>query len=91
MTLMSLDYAERVAAEILAEIDSESRLSPGGVPWRWTEHGVADRDRVGSDLAGLRECWENGVVPMLHVLHAARYEAGLRRTAALYGVSVAPA
>jgi hypothetical protein len=78
--MMTPTQAEVLAERIIAAIEA----SEDDVPH---ERRGIDRDRVASDIAGLRECWQNGVIPMLHVLHAARYEAGLRRTADLYGVT----
>lgn len=87
------DLAERTLAAITEEAALWAGLiSPVGVWAR--EYHAADRERVASDLAGLR----------LHYLarggHGcycgsewlcddhARYADGLRRTAALYGVRV---
>lgn len=81
--MVDLAWAEDLAARTLSAIDARYPNAQG----RLGEFIAADRERVTSDLAGLRECWQNGIVPMTHVLHAARYEANLRRTAALYPVT----
>ncbi len=78
--VLTLEEAKRLAAALFEHFDTE------GV-WR------ADRERVDSDLAGLQdhplargghECWCGNEPPCDD---ARRYSDGLRRTAALYGVT----
>lgn len=79
---MTLTEAEDLAARTLAAIEH----------YVWDtyddfrrKHWTADRERVASDLAGLRDCF-----PLTYdcdMRHARRYTASLRRTAALYGVT----
>ncbi len=76
---MTPDQAADLAARILA-------APPGTVS---EDRYAADRERVESDLAGLRECWHwrhGNLWPTIEH-HATRYAEGLRRTAALYGVT----
>jgi hypothetical protein len=90
-TALPLSEAEALAKRIIAVIDS-----------RWQEtlfegkHGTSDRERIASDLEGLRMHFHNGGEPGLDGCmcgqrwpcpDAVRYADGLRRTAALYGVS----
>jgi hypothetical protein len=76
--VLTLEQAEDLAARTLAAIAYRHRDAP--CTWRCAPD-LADRERVASDLAGLREherrCCSDG----------RRYEDGLRRTAALYGVT----
>jgi hypothetical protein len=80
---MTPDEATDLAAKTLAAIDAldYSRLR--------LDIDQADRERVESDLAGLRDCWSFRWGEYFHDLapHAERYMDGLRRTAALYGVT----
>lgn len=49
---------------------------------------AADRERIESDLAGLRACEAQRATTCPHVeAHAENYADGLRRTARLYGVT----
>ncbi len=91
MTALTLDEAEDHAARTLAAIDDAFKGWGQSLP-----QYAADRERVASDLAGLRE-HQPGDYPdecgvCLHVVDedicpdARRYLDGLRRTAALYGV-----
>ncbi len=85
MTL-DLAYYEDLAARINAAIDAEQATWNGGWAWRF----AADRERVASDLAGLRECYLlDGQTPKSKQdgLHARRYADNLTRTARLYGVT----
>lgn len=82
-----------LAEATLDAIDARDRVVMN-VPWS-DRVFAADRERVGSDLAGLRE--HNPMeCALCHQHHrgwaqacpdALRYAEGLRRTAALYGVS----
>jgi hypothetical protein len=84
--VMTPAAAARLAARTLTAIDQacDGRV---GEPLP-----AADRDRVASDLLGLREVWAywrtNGLDgdPTGHS-HGRRYADGLRRSAALYGVT----
>lgn len=88
---MTLDQAEDLAARTLAAIDAAYRGCPPTLP-----DYAADRERVQSDLAGLQQ----HVYSPIHGVcrcqplgadqpcpDARRYADGLRRTAALYGVT----
>jgi hypothetical protein len=87
------DQAHDLAARALAAIDSEWKrwddYQPGATD---EEHLDADRERVASDLALIRECAEflSYEQPALAFCEwvGAKAEAGLRRTAALYGVTL---
>ena len=92
---MTLAAAEDLAAQTLAAIDEKyaAWLDDAG-PWP-----AADRERVASDLAGFREASvllegvEESQWTTLHrfaFMARVRYDKGLRRTAALYGVSELP-
>lgn len=90
MSVLSLPEAERLAPLLLAAIDRQATaVIPSG-----RAHFAADRERVESDLAGLRRhatefdvcyrCW--GDMPCADAL---AYSANLRRTASLYLGAVA--
>ncbi len=94
MSVLTLPEAEDLAARTLTGIDERHAWAS-----RETDEGfyllvisvVADRERVASDLAGLRECWAISYSDRLDLRdlmasHARRYSDNLRRTAALYGV-----
>lgn len=82
--MLTLAQAEDVAARTLAAISTD----PNSVE---SDHWAADRERLASDLAGLRECdYAMQNVPGAHeaaMLLRVRFAHGLRRTAALYGVT----
>jgi hypothetical protein len=75
--VLTLEQAEDLAARTLVAINDEHEMIYDGASLRHD----ADRERVASDLDGLREherrCCSDG----------RRYEDGLRRTAAVYGVA----
>lgn len=75
---LTIEQATDLAERTLAAIDrlDYSRLR--------ADIDQADRERVASDLAGLLDCWSASRHERAR--HADRYVAGLRRTAALYGV-----
>jgi hypothetical protein len=87
---ITFTQADELAARTLAAIDRLTHSHAGEDP-----HWIADRKRVASDLAGLREhrgcgdpanprlCMACGREPCPD---AHRYADNLRRTAALYGV-----
>lgn len=83
---MTPDQASDLAARTLAAIDGidVSPLPDDPEP----EHRAADRARVASDLAGLQEALHLDPYGPAEAQegHLARYAAGLRRTAALYGI-----
>ncbi len=95
---MTPDQAADLAVRTLAAIDRREALRPEWHPM--TAYFAADRERVASDLAGLRdhqpghycvgrEHWRyfsDGPAPV-HCPDARRYADGLRLTAALYGVT----
>jgi hypothetical protein len=72
--------AETLAARVLAAIDAELTRY----------EAYADRERVQSDLLGIREvhawCRIHDVPYEPGFSHARRYTDGLKRTAALYGI-----
>ncbi len=88
VTVLTLGEAEAFAARTLAAIE---RMY--GAAYSRKERGDADRERVASDLAGLRECYVStppygqSVLRTGELVHARRYSDNLRRTAALYGVT----
>jgi hypothetical protein len=87
VNVLTIRQAEDLAARTLVAINREAAL----ILWRAYP---ADRERVASDLAGLRGhvdpdpewrhpgCADDGSCP-----DARRYSDGLLRTAALYGVA----
>ncbi len=85
LPILTVPEGEDLAARTLAAIDKHdwhSTCTPGVTD--------ADRERVTSDLEGLRECWAISYSDRLDLRdlmasHARRYSDGLRRTAALYG------
>ncbi len=80
--VLTLEQAEDLAACTLAAI------AIADLPVTRGHHYAADRERVASDLAGLRECYRSDGTPLRgprHVGHARRYSESLVRTAALYG------
>jgi hypothetical protein len=83
--MMPPDEAADLAARTFAAIDAVN-----GGPAHDGTH-AADRERVASDLAGLRDCYRVSFtgdrVGKGHEGHATRYADGLRRTATLYGVT----
>lgn len=84
---MTPDVAADLAARTLAAIDE-----PGPFRQHFARMHAADRERVASDLAGLRDHTTAGGWCSVHDYwlgcdDAARYADGLRRTAALYGVT----
>lgn len=80
---MKLDQAADLAARILIRIDAWESLDTGSPAMR-----AADRERVASDLEGLRDCqaFDDANMYVTSTMHAYRYAEGLRRTARLYGV-----
>jgi hypothetical protein len=87
---LTVEQAEDLTARTFDAIDARlGDLHPA------LRHGAlnlnADRERIASDLAGLRECWGNlppDRGPWTHFeRHARRYSDGPRRTARLYGVT----
>lgn len=86
---MTPDEAEDLAFQIVAAIErDEAHATIDG----YGDHYDADLSRIASDLAGLTEhvkdfCEERGVCPD-PCPDIRRYAEGLRRTAALYGVTV---
>lgn len=85
---MTLAQAEDLAARTLAA------MAGSNFTHRNEDHAAADRERVASDLAGLREhrgllhACLRGVEDLTQDCpDAARYAAGLVRTAALYGIT----
>lgn len=82
---MNIQEAESLAERTLAAIDYRPAGDPVG------RHHFADRERVASNLAGLRRCYRcldvhgagflvaNDLLPL--------FIADLRRTAELYGVT----
>jgi hypothetical protein len=94
---LTLEQAEDLAARTLAAIEEQEcdAYALRGPFRSVTSHAMrrcaADRERVASDLAGLRECIAAadsapGLWTTLHK-HARRYSDNLRRTGALYGVA----
>lgn len=80
---MTPDRAADLAARTLAAIDAQNSAAWAVFP------GLSEycRERVASDLAGLRSCRQREPVVLIeHADHALRYAEGLKRTAALYGV-----
>jgi hypothetical protein len=98
-TVLTVEQAEDLADRTLAVIDTESRV--WAVVPTLRAHIDADRERVASDLAGLRgHAQRDGVLSSGIVgrscptdgrwewcADARRYSDGLLRTAALYGVT----
>lgn len=84
---MTTDQAADLAARTLAAIDANADAGDG----IGDESHAVDRERVASDLAGLRGHNNVGtdwcVCETPFCPDAARYADGLRRTAALYGVT----
>ncbi len=81
---LTVEEAERLAAAIFAEMQTDWAVVMLREEWR-----SADRERVESDLAGLREHlggW-HVVADGWSCLTCRRYSDGLRRTAVLYGVT----
>jgi hypothetical protein len=78
---VSPEEAADLAARTLAAIDARTFFLT-------VDYRAADRDRVASDLYGLRVCTRKDGRPRSQVidLHA-MFTANLRRTAALYGVA----
>ena len=89
--VLSLAEAERLAELLLEGLSSWTTFTVGGDGTRrWL---VADRERVASDLAGIRRHHTETDVCAVDWLtwpcaDARRYSDGLKRTAALYGVTV---
>lgn len=81
--VLSLPDAERLAKRTLAAI---AEWDTPCIGWEPKDHYDTDRERVDSDLAGLRECWPSGQYPLFPGL-ARRFSDNLRRTATLYGVT----
>jgi hypothetical protein len=84
MPTMTVAEAQDLAARILAAIDEQTE-------WHAPQYKAGDRERVAADVRGLQACWEwhegegqyNGYLEIF----APFFEAGLRRTAALYGIA----
>ncbi len=86
--VLKLAAAEDLAARTLAAIGWQEELLESRIG---AERVTADRERVASDLEGLRECHQydasSGALWSLMLPHARRYSDNLHRTAALYGVT----
>ncbi len=91
--VLKLAESQDLATRILVAIEREHPHETG-----WSSMVMEfDRERIESDLAGLREHRDDGFHPNLLACErcgrewpcpdAQRYVAGLRRTAALYAVS----
>jgi hypothetical protein len=96
MAVLTVAQAEDLAVRTLAAIDALDMEERRYADVRHYWHYAADRERVASDLAGLREhhliehpahglvCRHGGTLPCPD---ARRYADGLLRTADLYGVT----
>ncbi len=85
--VLTVEQAERLAAATFGRIDA---MDTGLRSTLGHRRLMADRERVESDLAGLRA--HSGLhrcprIPAVPCADARRYSDGLRRTAALYGVT----
>ena len=77
---MTLEEAEALAERTLAAIVAAQEQAAD------YRHYYADRERVASDLAGLRDCWWRASHQgRMDEPHATRYTEGLLRTARLWG------
>jgi Ni,Fe-hydrogenase III component G len=85
MAVLMVAQAEDLAVRIVAAIDALDADERRYADVRHYWHYAADRERVASDLAGLRHCERFDEVAS-HRDHARRYADGLLRTADLYGV-----
>lgn len=87
-TAMTLDEAQRLHDAALAAIGGSEHHPP---VHKSQCALCADRERLASDLAGLDGCYRyttrGRALDRRHESHAHRYSDGLRRTAALYGVT----
>jgi hypothetical protein len=88
MAVLTVEQAEDLAVRIVAAIDALDADERRYADVRHYWHYAADRERVASDLAGLRDASavHGGPEGIRAERHARRYADGLLRTADLYGV-----
>jgi hypothetical protein len=85
--VLTVEQAEALAYRVLGAIADRDRVVMQ-VPWS-DRVFAADRERVASDLTGLRLCWKVERFHWSTAWHTlvGLFSDGLRRTAALYGVT----